>query len=609
MNKNFTQGFLLLFAVIFFSGVAIRSQAQTFRTVEVGNFYTSLTCDASNNIYVSRYNPGPDRYEVVRYKKGTGTPVVILSGLLHGTTTPDYPLGLVVASNGDVYVASTQDNKVFKLTYNSTTDTYAASTFISGKLNCALAIDASDNIYTNEKVDASHYAVVRYPAGSSTGTRLYSNIAYGSGFNYPTGLAVASNGDIYFTDGFKNPTTGSVHKVTAASGYATVSTISSDKNATALAMDPAGNLYCSELNGTTYVLDKYTNATGVSTNLRNLASNLDGFYPWGIVALSDGDIYFATGNPTDNDDIVELIAAPTTQSTNVSFSNVMGASLTATWTKGSGAARAVFIKNATSGSPAPVNNTTYTANANYGSGTQIGAAGWFSVYDGTGTSVNITGLTSGASYQVMSVEYNGAPGNQNYLTATGTNNPNTVLSVPLPVTWLDFDVTSEDGVCTWSWKLGLEQNVGYYVPQYSMDGIHFTDAGKITTVDSSHSYRYSAALSLEGNVFFRVLEADLDGHSMYSWTRSLRSAASQPLSLYPNPAVSEVSIQWPYADATSVQIVILNSAGKIVRQQQDALSSPIKISLSGLTPGTYFIYGRDDRTHVTKAQPVFKVAK
>jgi hypothetical protein len=142
-----------------------------------------------------------------------------------------------------------------------------------------------------------------------------------------------------------------------------------------------------------------------------------------------------------------------------------------------------------------------------------------------------------------------------------------------------------------------------------MDGVNFSDAGKITTVDSSHSYRYSAALSLEGNTFFRVLEVDLDGNAMYSWTRSLRSAASQPLSLYPNPAVSEVSIQWPYADATSVQIVILNSAGKIVRQQQDALSSPIKISLSGLTPGTYFIYGRDDRKHVTTAQPVLKVDK
>ena len=41
----------------------------------------------------------------------------------------------------------------------------------------------------------------------------------------------------------------------------------------------------------------------------------------------------------------------------------------------------------------PKNGTAYTANAVFGSGTEIGT-GNFVVYNGSGTSVNITGLNS-----------------------------------------------------------------------------------------------------------------------------------------------------------------------------------------------------------------------
>jgi hypothetical protein len=42
----------------------------------------------------------------------------------------------------------------------------------------------------------------------------------------------------------------------------------------------------------------------------------------------------------------------------------------------------VFMAKATAGSPLPVNVTSYTANASFGSGTQIGTSGWYCVYNG-----------------------------------------------------------------------------------------------------------------------------------------------------------------------------------------------------------------------------------
>ncbi len=54
----------------------------------------------------------------------------------------------------------------------------------------------------------------------------------------------------------------------------------------------------------------------------------------------------------------------------------------------------------------PVDGTTYTANSTFGSGTDIGTSE-FVVYDGSGTSVIVTGLTASTTYFFNVFEYNG----------------------------------------------------------------------------------------------------------------------------------------------------------------------------------------------------------
>ena len=53
----------------------------------------------------------------------------------------------------------------------------------------------------------------------------------------------------------------------------------------------------------------------------------------------------------------------------------------------------------------PYAGNTYTANATFGLGTQLGT-GNYVVYNGTGTSVNITALTQGTTYYYAIYEYN-----------------------------------------------------------------------------------------------------------------------------------------------------------------------------------------------------------
>jgi len=74
------------------------------------------------------------------------------------------------------------------------------------------------------------------------------------------------------------------------------------------------------------------------------------------------------------------------------------------------------------GTAAPLDNATYTANTVFKSGSQIGTSEWYCVYNGTGSTVTITGLDGGI-YQAMVCEYVGISGLEQYLTTTAPNNP------------------------------------------------------------------------------------------------------------------------------------------------------------------------------------------
>lgn len=93
---------------------------------------------------------------------------------------------------------------------------------------------------------------------------------------------------------------------------------------------------------------------------------------------------------------------PSGQATSFSTSSVTTGSMTVDWARGNGDNVLVIAKAATAPSdPSP--GTSYTGNAAYGSGSAVG--GGFAVYNGTGTSVNITGLANGTTYYFAIYEY------------------------------------------------------------------------------------------------------------------------------------------------------------------------------------------------------------
>lgn len=144
----------------------------------------------------------------------------------------------------------------------------------------------------------------------------------------------------------------------------------------------------------------------------------------------------ASGNP--NTQATSAFVAPTTQASSVTFSSVTNSQMTASWTSGNGEKRVVFVKAAATGTAAPANNTTYTANTTFGSGTQIGASAWYCVYNDTGSSVTITGLSASVNYIVQVFEYNGTAGTELYFTDTAADNPKVQTTASVP-TGEDFE--------------------------------------------------------------------------------------------------------------------------------------------------------------------------
>ena len=113
--------------------------------------------------------------------------------------------------------------------------------------------------------------------------------------------------------------------------------------------------------------------------------------------------------------------APTTQASSISFSDIAPTQMDVSWTRGNGDGCAVFIYQGTTGTASPECDNNYTANSTYGSGNQIGSSGWYCIYQGTGTSVSISGLTTGNEYRVHVCEYN--TGSVMYNIASASGNP------------------------------------------------------------------------------------------------------------------------------------------------------------------------------------------
>ena len=124
--------------------------------------------------------------------------------------------------------------------------------------------------------------------------------------------------------------------------------------------------------------------------------------------------------------------SPTTQAMSFGTANITDNSMDVTWTRGDGDGGVVVLARAGSAVDEDlINATTYNANMVFGSGDEVGTDN-FVVYNGTGTSVNVTGLSANSTYHYAIYEYNSAGTCYNITELTG--DAITTCSTPSDVT-------------------------------------------------------------------------------------------------------------------------------------------------------------------------------
>jgi uncharacterized repeat protein (TIGR03803 family) len=160
-----------------------------------------------------------------------------------------------------------------------------------------------------------------------------------------------------------------------------------------------------------------------------------GTSPYGTFINYNNELYGSTssGGISGLGTLFKYTLTPDSQANTISCADT-----TIHWTKGNGMKRVVFLKQGTGTISNPVDKASYTASSNWTSkGTQLGSTGYYCVYNGSGNSVAITGLSPLTSYTVRIYEYNGSSENEQYFDSTALGNP---LSFTTPkftpvITW------------------------------------------------------------------------------------------------------------------------------------------------------------------------------
>ncbi|HIP31195.1 MAG TPA: PKD domain-containing protein, partial [Crocinitomicaceae bacterium] len=180
---------------------------------------------------------------------------------------------------------------------------------------------------------------------------------------------------------------------------------------------------------------------------------------------------------------------PTTQATNYTSSAIGDNQMTINWTAGNGDRVLVVAREGSNVNSNPATGTSYTANALFGSGDQIGA-GNFVVYEGTGTSVTVTGLTPGTDYYYSVFEYTTAT--NCYLTPALIGNSVTTGVAPCTVCG---DVTSSTDDAT-----GVTEVIFNTISNTSAGDPEYTDYTAMSTdVNTNQTYTLSVKINTAGN--------------------------------------------------------------------------------------------------------------
>jgi hypothetical protein len=180
-------------------------------------------------------------------------------------------------------------------------------------------------------------------------------------------------------------------------------------------------------------------------------------------------------------------------------------------------------------------------------------------------------------------------------------------STPLPVDFISFTAQPNDGNVDLNWVVGDNQQASSYEVDRSSDGVNFTKIAVLPNNADQTNYSFVDGNAGAGTHYYRVLETDQDGKSIYSKVVSATIGAGDfSVAVLNNPAVGKTDAQLQInAVGSGVAYIELWSLGgaRISLQQQaiGAGTTTISVPMSNLAPGSYVVKVMvNNNTHVAQ---------
>jgi hypothetical protein len=174
----------------------------------------------------------------------------------------------------------------------------------------------------------------------------------------------------------------------------------------------------------------------------------------------------------------------------------------------------------------------------------------------------------------------------------------TQASVPLPVELTSFTAVSRGTYNEVKWETVKEENFNRYELESSRDAFVYskiyTKQGSGTNSNSLLRYSYDDYGQYAPLTYYRLKLIDNDGSSKYSAVVSVSNEAKEinTVSIYPNPASSEVNIQFVDSKTKEVHVTIKDMQGRSLIDGTYTITPDkpfITLNTSALSSGSYIV--------------------
>lgn len=183
----------------------------------------------------------------------------------------------------------------------------------------------------------------------------------------------------------------------------------------------------------------------------------------------------------------------------------------------------------------------------------------------------------------------------------------TFVETVLPVRFISFTALPAGNNVNLNWVVGVNQQAKTYEVDHSTDGVHFSVIGHIVNNPDQTSYSFVHTQAGTGTHYYRILETDADGKSIYSTVATAKiSQRDFSVNVLNNPAASgtDAQLQINTVSAGTALIELWSVSGVRLGLQQRSVgagASRVDLPMNNLPAGAYVVKVKlNNHTQVTR---------